>query len=369
MVSCEKEEFDNKNGTKLSESYTTSSISQNRIALAESLIEVFKTDEKQNQFVISRCYEMFDGDRNVLLSSLCSNDNEQLKSSSKTFKNSLSDCLSKRTSSLKSTNGADVLETILNTDNLVQLYLFTSNGTQDSMKFDGIVVLPEDYNDQVTQELIVYKKDGTQSTVMSNVDPKENYLVISSNERGGLNNLNTESNNQSLHLNNSNLKAATEGKNMTIVRAKFVSLSAKRTVESWARGEPEVRMSVIYAEKNESNAWIGRTSTFYWSKDWIKNDFWTNWVVWNNNSINCPYWNKNTQGTLRELRWVEEDESTKETTSTIVYKDPVTGITSTTTVKIPAASGDDFIASSYIDYDNTPAGEQNWGLIKFDIAY
>ncbi|MPN31759.1 hypothetical protein SDC9_179234 [bioreactor metagenome] len=34
---------------------------------------------------------------------------------------------------------------------------------------------------------------------------------------------------------------------MKIVRAKFTSISAKRTVEDWIDGEPEVRLNVIYA--------------------------------------------------------------------------------------------------------------------------
>lgn len=344
----------------------TSNISQDRINLAESLVEAFKSNKGMSLLAVNECYKMFDGDRNVLLKDICQKPINQLKSTNNLFGELLNNCMSNNTTTLKSGSSINNVNRLLTNDPSLQLYFFRGETAKDSVSFNGIVVLPENYNEKIHHDLILIKNDGTQSSIKGNVDPKENYLVISRNERLGMSWNGGWAGLDPRDIHN----PVNKGKSITIKRAKFISIKAKRAVESWAAGDPEVRLNVIYALKNTlTNTWETKPSTFMYPKNWVK----TSWLLdgyttWNNTVMNLPYWNYDTQGLERRIIFTEEDGDSAEKETTFVYTDPLTKTKTTSTVKVPASDGDQVIADSYIN-KNTPAGIKYWGLIKFELVY
>jgi len=147
----------------------------------------------------------------------------------------------------------------------------------------------------------------------SDIDPEENYLVISRNERMGYMGT-TDYSSSTPQFAPSNTLAS--GKSMEITKATFTSIAAKRTVEDWIHGEPEVRLNVLYALINPSNGEIteARNSSFLYPNNWLKLGLFKNDVKWNNSVVQCPFWNENEKYYGRRLIWTEEDGTSKQIT-------------------------------------------------------
>ncbi len=292
------------------------------------------------------CNEFFDGDRNILCKDLFAqaikNSSSSLLGTQQTFGEVLFGNM--RSESLESS--------LFKEDSLVQLFLFVAAGSNDSTDFSGIVVIPENYDDQKFQYLKVYYLDGTEGFLNSDVEPNRNYLVISENERGGK---------PKLIESGQVIKSAI--KSMKITKASFTSMDAKRKVEDCALGEPEVRLSMLYVTSG-----MAASSSFMYPNGWIGGTWLKPTVTWNNTLIDLPLWDNSTQSIERKLIWREEDGSTVEKDETFTWTNPLTGITLTTTRKIPASDKQQDIAASYIHFADV-SGEYNWGLIKFNIQF
>jgi len=162
-----------------------------------------------------------------------------------------------------------------------------------------------------------------------------------------------------------------DGKIMKIVKAKFISLSAKRSVEGWIDGEPEVRLNIHYAVINPTTlvATEVRNSHFYFDESWIKNGLFKNEVKWNYTTIDCPFWLRNESNYNRRLIFTEEDGVASAKSNEIGLVDKATGITIKNTTSSPATNLDKEIANSWIDYDLVGDGViYSWGLIQFEIS-
>jgi len=349
LVSCEKNEILN----ETIEPYNYSSeISQNRISLANGLIDLINSDKKFSSSIINECNKMFDGDRNVLFKDLISLTID---------KNPVSMLIDNSTSIRKVKSANNFSNYLLESDSLVQIYYYIANGN-DSTSFDGIVIKPAEYQEGEKRTLMVVKLDGSIDYVRTDIDPDKNYLVISENQRYDF-------------INNGPQKVSkvisTDGKSMKITRAKFTSISAKRTVEAWIDGEPEVRLNVGHAFLNPTTYAIieARNSSYIYVKDWIKNGVFSNDVKWNNMVVECPYWSTNEKVYGRRLRWTEEDGTTIATNLESSFTNKDTGMTTKLTTQIPATNKDIVFADSWIDYDDLGSSKTyTWAIITFDVV-
>jgi len=342
----------------------SSAVSQNRVILAQALIESLNENSQLATKIISECNKKFDGDKDIL----CKNLFEMPVSNNLSVKvggilNGSSQIRKVKSSSTSCSNTSS----IISQDSLVQIFYYTSGSDSTSNSYEGIVVIPEDAKERDGKDLLVIKKDGTTTYISSDVDPDKNYLVISRNERSNLNN--SPSQVSAVKMQKSPTAAA--GKPMTITKATFISMDAKRTYESWWGGEPEVRLNVLYvAVDPRTNTFMElRNSTFMYPKLWIRNGVFKNKVQWNGSSMACPYWYENESYYGRRLIWTEEDGDTNEKEINNELVDPLTKIKTTVKVKVPASSNDVLITDSWIDYYNTKSGEQTWGSIKFVISF
>jgi hypothetical protein len=340
----------------------SSTVSQNRVLLAQSLIESLKENSLLASKILTECNKKFDGDKDVL----CKNLFEMPISNIQNVK--VSTILNGNSQKVKSTyNNSNFASSIISQDSLVQIYYYTCGSDSTSNSYEGIVVIPEDVKERDGKDLLVIKKNGTTSYIKSDIDPDKNYLVISRNERSNFD----YSPSQVSSPNKQKGSTAADGKPMTIVQAKFTSIAAKRTVESWWGGEPEVRVNVLYALVNPVTSKIDevRNSSFLYPGQWIKNGFWSNDVKWNVAQIQCPFWNSNEKNYGRHLIWTEEDGTSSAKTVSSNWTDKTTGITTSVSTTVPATNNDIVFADSWIDYDEVGTGKTfTWAIIQFEIS-
>lgn len=359
VYSCENKDFIESNEIEKYE--YSSNVSQNRILLAKSIIEMSGVSPDLISKIITECNKKVDGDRNVLCKDLFE---QKLSDNSKVNNVVENSPLIQKVKSKIDYNSFTTA--ILSQDSLIQIYYYICDG-RDSTSYDGIVIKPEEYIEGEIRELLLINKDGTTGYVRSDIDPDKNYLVISNNERAGY----LYSQNQHIKSQSKKIVAANEGKIMKIIKAKFTSISAKRTVESWINGEPEVRLNVIYALINPlTNAVTeSRNSSFMYAKDWIKNGLFVNGVKWNTTLVDCPFWFSNERNYGRRLIWTEEDGTSSAKTIETNFTDKTTGITTKTSSTTPATNKDKIIADSWIDYDQVGSGATyTWGIIMFEVG-
>ncbi|MCX6183201.1 MAG: hypothetical protein NT150_14915 [Bacteroidetes bacterium] len=324
-------------------------ISQQRVDLAKTLVEAFKTNPEMATQTISACNEKFDGDRNVLCSTLFSqtvsapNAQTSKTNGTKTFGTVLNEL-----ASIEGSNktGENFSENLIENDSLIQLYFFLGN-SNDSLSFEGIVIRPFEIENNVPIDLLVINKDGSETTVRSDIDPTKNYLVVSSNERSG--HLTNENN---IDSNQSSFKTqATRATKIT--RASFTSYSALRSVEAWLDGEPDIKSYVVY-----NLGGTAQLNQFYWPKQWLGGTK----VKWNYVLITLPIWNTADQDLNRKFIFIEEDSGNSTTRN--VNLPLANGATLSTTIS--GTTKDITVSESYVNFFDTSV-EHNWGSFKFDL--
>jgi hypothetical protein len=371
IISCNKEASDIIQKNEISD--YTSSLSQLHITLAKSLVEAFTYNSEMKSVAIKECYKMFDGDRDVLLKDLLKKQIGTLKSTSLTFGSILNEYLGEAYSiNLKSEPTEDYSNLIVAIDPLIQLYYYKSPMSKDTTSFDGIVVMPVPFNEKTDKILKLFKNNGAETTIRSDVEPVKNYIIISQNERSGQewSNINTNSRNLKNAITVTDDPNNTIMHSMKITNATFISMNALRQVESWIRGQPEVRINVFYSVKDHLNdKWDLKFKSFLYPENWYYTKWFTSYVKWVGKSMDFPDWSFNEQSFDRKIQWVEEDGQPTETTYTWESTVTVTHDKKTISTKIPASTTQVIIAESYIDYYTSTSGEINWGLIKFTLAF
>lgn len=362
LASCDRNEVINE--TTIEHYNYSSEISQNRVLLAKAINEAINMNPDLAATIITECNKKIDGDKNVLCKNLFDiplNHSQNIKIH--TLINGSSQ-IKKTKSVTKSSNFAN---SIISKDSLVQIYYYLGDSDSTSTSYEGIVVIPEDVEENEKKDLLVVKNDGTTTFIRSDVDPNKNYLVISRNERANFDNLQ----NQIINTQKKNKEELVNGKTMRITKASFTSMDAKRTYESWWGGEPEVRLNIIYAFfDSRTNTFMElRNATFMYPKSWINNGTFKNKIKWNQSVVECPFWYQYESYYGRRLVWTEEDGDTKEKEINQEHIDPITNIKTVIKVKVPASDNDDLISDNWIDYFNTQPGEQRWGAIKFVLSF
>ncbi|MCX8473301.1 MAG: hypothetical protein ORN85_06590, partial [Sediminibacterium sp.] len=88
----------------------------------------------------------------------------------------------KQIQSNSTATNSDFINLLKTTDPIVQVYFYERD---KSKGINGVIVKPIVINDNITKQCLLVKKDGSLSTINRFIEPKENYLVISTNERSG----------------------------------------------------------------------------------------------------------------------------------------------------------------------------------------
>ncbi|MCX8480990.1 MAG: hypothetical protein ORN58_03635, partial [Sediminibacterium sp.] len=189
-------EITNTNNNKNEMADYSSQINQNRIILAQALIKAFNENSEMMNVTFTECNKFFDGDRNTLCVNLFKqnaikqvNVNGKLVNSSNfNFGDVVNSYIS--TGSYVNSEGKSInsisnktnfVEEVINTDPLIQVYFYNPSPHK---LFDGIVVTPVYYNEHITKEFIVVKRDGTLDKIRGDKRPEnDNYFVLSTNER------------------------------------------------------------------------------------------------------------------------------------------------------------------------------------------
>jgi len=336
------------------------SYNNEKVEFAKAFVKTIENRELV-KITIDECNKQFDGDRNTLCKVLFNLNISESKSSSPVlFKDIINENYS-----YKFKSNRNICDEFIENDSLQQIYYFLANS--DTFNYKGIVILPE-IDDSTVSEYILISNDGIISNISKYNDPIDNYFVLSRNERFG----NEISNNSISFKSTTDDPNYNVGKPLVINAASFTSMDAKRSVEPWAYGEPEVRLTMIYGEKDHiTHTFVPRTSNFMYPEQWTKriNSF-SQVIKWNNNPITLPYWYFYETSFNRRLRWTEEDGSKAESEVTQEITDPKTGIKSTVKVKIEASTSEVIMADSYIDYYNPSTNcELIWGVIKFGVRF
>ena len=169
---------------------------ENRIILAQALMKIFNENRNLVDLTIEECNKFFDGDRDVLCTDLFEKKiTEQVKFEGKLvnslnsqfgeiINNFANETIFKNIEgkAIHNNNKFNFTNEILKFDPLIQLYFY--KGTEPkSTEIQGIVITPKTYNEKEVSEFKIIKKDGSFATISSIKDPKDNYLVISTNER------------------------------------------------------------------------------------------------------------------------------------------------------------------------------------------
>lgn len=361
----------------------SSSISLQRISLAKAFVKGFSSNNDLLKTTLKQCNEMFDGDRNALLVDLKELSVGAHSDENFTIGKIINNLYVSESTVLKSGPIENLVEKMLKDDPLLQLYFYKSSLMNDSSSIGGIVIVPENFNESKDKEVILIKNDGTKSKIRTDVDPNQNYLVLSKNERIGQN--------ENIPMNKLKIAAIPDDpydpydpeigdtpptptpiadKPMKITDASFVSMDAKRQVESWILGEPEVRMNILYAVVNRiTNTMEARATSTMYLKNWTYVSWFSTYSKWVGMSVDCPHWYLNEQSFDRKIQWIEEDGKDVASEQSFSVTDPNTHIAIGTKYTVPASDDQVIIAEGYIDFKNPLAGEVNWGLIKFKLAF
>lgn len=361
----------------------SSSISLQRIGLAKAFVKGFSSNNDLLKTTLKQCNEMFDGDRNALLIDLKVLSVGTHADENFTIGKIVNDLYVNESTVLKSGPIENLVERMLQNDPLLQIYFYRSSLMNDSTTIGGIVVLPENFKESKDKEVVLIKNDGTESKIRTDVDPNQNYLVLSKNERIGKND-NSSTNKLKMAAipddpynpydpeigDTPPTPTPITDKPMKITNASFVSMDAKRQVEPWVSGEPEVRMNVLYAVVNRiTNTMEPRATSTMYLKNWTYVSWFSTYSQWVGMSVDCPHWYLNEQSFDRKIQWIEEDGKDAPYEYSFSVTDPNTKLAISTKLSVPASDDQIIFAEGYIDFKNPVAGEVNWGLIKFKLAF
>lgn len=354
-----------------------------RITFSKQLVSLLSSDGVIVT-VLDKCNDKFDGDRNVLLTDL-------LQAEVKTSTTKSSSKIKFGDLFMRGTKSDNVIENLIVNNPRLQIYQHIDHSLSDTTTIKGIVVLNDNFAEKTDKEVLLINMDGTESSIRTDVEPVGNYLVLSNNERmsymrdfplpetkpevgeggGGSGNdpYDPYYNQYLSHAWGTKVDGTSSDtrQNMKINKAAFISISAKRQVEPWIAGEPEVRLTLLSTSKGLNNVIEPMSVSYYYPKYWLDLGVFKNNVKWNYNSINMPVWYYEKEAYQRKLIFTEEDYDPEVTMSGKTVINPFTNTEISIQFQCLTNKFDDIIAESYIDYDFI-YDEYNWGLIKFTLT-
>lgn len=422
LFSCSKEEkgYDeianksNVNSTIVAPVYECKD--KDLVLVAKSVLRMINSNNNVSELVERKCNERFDGDYNVLLSSIVK---EKIPTRTKssahtTFGGMLNSYLVKRKS--RNSNVTNSLEEVMSKYPLLQIAtpmadMESNRKSIDLNKETLVAVLGDDYNEK--QDFITAYDERGESHLLNNREqPNQRVVVISRNERNwvelkesvdkrceelglsvndliassqlSLINDHTYAVRGDLHFRLYNVRQTTPMPSINtkpkiakkpvlydrdkndfqdvLYKARFVSKGAIREVEPWAKGHPEVYLKVIIKGEDEP---VTKDYT-HWA--WLTN----NWVggikSLKTYEFNTPIvnWDPVKHGDVMKYVWYESDGggSAKTVEQTIVSAmDP--SITTTISYTIP--KDDEDLGSALVFYKDKDASIYSTGAIEFSI--
>lgn len=316
-------------------------VSKNRVNVAKALSNSLRDNSSLMDAIKEECNLKFDGDRNVLLRSLSNNNIVELSIYDETAV----------------TRTSVELDEILESDSLLQVYYYQGNNSDE---VQGIVVLPDEFEEREDIDLLVVSMDGEVEYINSQIAPDENYFVISENERVMSTN--------SVLLPTTNI----DSKNMNIIAARFTSIEAKRMAESWAKGEPEMRVDILMPYYlSSTNTYETRLASYkYVNEGWTSYNAGTAsyYVTWNETVIPSPVWDPETEPSGRCIVYTEEDGKTTTTTLSDTFTDANTGISMTASSSVTSTEDDYECFRTWVYY-NEPSGIRYVVLMEFNLQF
>lgn len=246
-----------------------------------------------------------------------------------------------------------------------------------------VAYLPSDYSESWT-EIEAFDAQGKSHMIDAQKEPEFPVIVIGKNERSDENgdilpdylNLNLKSmpiddgdGGGGGGSTSTGCDRETNISKDVLNKAKFNSVDAFRTVESWPSGRPEMKVIITYIERFGTN-YSAKTLTKILTKDdWI-----TRYVLWTdlktkNIDIEILSWDHSIYGESMKYTWIEMDDGDPIEYSTSVaskYDD----ITLTQAVKITITDEDDEAGDGLVQYcdDTSLEGtEYNTGILTFWI--
>jgi hypothetical protein len=390
------------------------------------ILAISTEDADMRSFIKETSLKKFDGDNNFLFVQ-AENEylNPQTKSISSTFKDRLREKSQVLTKSSENEVDFDkLIEAIKTKYPLLQIAVpdiyeaSTLNWNTGEYK-PLIAFLPEDFNETTTKYITAFDIEGKEYELDTQNPPENPVIVISENERlvaipkskaiqptfgcqllyatadydyissACYRNINEYINNSGNSNGGKTYTIDTRSpqrdynndppqlmRDDVITKAKFISMDALKTVESWANGAPEVELVVTYTFK-QNNAYTTQTIRKIFSDSgWTKGGLFGIGRSTDTKTLNVPilYWDKDDFGILMKYTFIENDggSSIEYTISyTNTYKEGNNTLTTQSSIKIPIQKYDDIIGDAVINYNDQAIDEgkkYSTGLLDFWIA-
>ncbi|NOU61599.1 hypothetical protein [Marinifilum caeruleilacunae] len=367
-------------------------------------------------FIQSEAIKKFDGDNNFILALAYNQkiDNEsKVKSQKKTFIETLSMYIKSENDKTKTSNfeTPSLFKELEQDYPLMQIAIpeiFTESeeGIDFARKPPHVVILPIDFDEKTTTTLTAIDNEGNSYQIDANEPPEEPVIVISENERlvaivkNELDNINhhmgipdfetedhyyyqrgmviQEFNGRGLNSGSSSSSSSSSSRSRrydrdqndnldNLLKAKFISKSALRSVEKWTQGKPEVKLIVVFAKDDDNQ--LGTLTKYLGKKGWYHRK-WLKLKI-DTKTLNIPMlqWNKNEFGDRMKYVFIEEDANRGSKNIDIVLTSKIDNQnTINTKITLEVNKNDDEMGEALLQYTNTTAGEgtkHSTGIFEF----
>ena len=395
------------------------------IQLAEIIAKSLK-NENISKFIQEEATKEFDGDNNIVLTLAY---NKKIQTNNGSLKNKttfLEALVNSTTSSVKSSEldysrieTTELFRELEKEHPLMQIsipdvYLDEANPIDFSKITPHVVVLPKNYDETTTKTLTAIDNDGNSYTIDAAVPPIDPVLVIRENERliavpkedlklkrlaadlimydcivekklepdfetdrhnyyyrEKLHDCNHGNFNGNLPITPIVHKYDRDKNNAqdNLLKARFVSKSALRSVESWVLGKPEVKLVVVFASNSSGGKSFGTLTKYLGKKGWYHRK-WFKFKM-DTKTLNLPIlqWDKETFGDAMKYTFIEEDHSWSEKDLTVNFSSKIdNNKTITVNTKIKVGKQDKEMGEALIQYINPTKGDgtkHSTGILDF----
>ena len=409
MNACEESEY-----FFQPEKQETSNSGDNKQKRLASILATAQKDSSTRTFLKDEALKQVDGDYNFLFSEALHKpiSNKNLKSSGK---NTFGDALIQHASKLKNANASkeyeELFSSILKEKPLLQIAIpevFEGSTEEWDANNKNLLVayLPDDFDEKTTKKIIAYDEKGKSYEISAHEVPEKPVIIISENERfiakpkdNSSNNLKAAKSLDEPYYSNAyydyylktdiyptNSVNITPSENSTtkydkdsnngrdvLSKAKFVNKDALRSVESWAKGRPEMKVFVLWGNSLNNDASLSVTKKYLGKVGWIRRNWFTRKILTKRLNIPITTWNKGSLGDAMKYIWYEEDGGANvKNEVSLSYNtdiDENSRITAKTTISINKR--DDECGDAIVNYSEDTAGggtEYNTGRIKFWVT-
>lgn len=415
LYSCEKNEtvLDNKISSSSLEQCLINNPKNKPIVELTQIISSSLNEKSVRTFLKNEAIKQFDGDFDILLSKAL---NEKLETSKGGKKLSFKEIIinkmneGKKTSQKNEVDFSNLLDSIIKAYPLLQIAIpevFDSSTVQwDDLNYTPLTaVLPIDY-DEDTENILAYDVNGNTTVLSTNEVPNKPVIVISQNESliavpKKINKNSTKvtpyyetddyyyylSEDHETPIDIGDIEEVGDDEIITtpspsqdgsrdyltgkdyLNKAKFVSKTTWRQVESWPSGRPEFKVIISYAEIINGTHTVKTITKVLPKNGWVSRYLVYNQIRTKNLDLPIIKWIKANFGSSMKYTWIEQDPSESQATLNIGYTTKFeNGDQLTTTVSVKIGEKDDEAGEDVVDYNDSTSGEgseYNTGIVRF----